>query len=114
MSLEIVQRSEAPKDAWRNLESHYRAKGTREILRLSHEVNGKAIQPGEDPFQFMIEIDRLVADLYRLGDRSVTELRKCVIIVAGLSANYEIEVRVLENNPTDLESAEIEHVVGNK
>ena len=62
MALEIVQRSEVPKDAWRNLESHYRAKETREILRLSHEVNGKAIQPWEDPFQFMIEIDRLVAD----------------------------------------------------
>ena len=41
MALEIVQRSNAPNDAWRNLESHYRAKGTREILRLSHEINGK-------------------------------------------------------------------------
>ena len=41
MALEIVQRSNLPNDAWRNLESHYRAKGTREILRLSHEINGK-------------------------------------------------------------------------
>ena len=32
MTREIVQRKEAPIDAWRNLESHYRAKGTREIL----------------------------------------------------------------------------------
>ena len=32
----------------------------------------------------MMEIDRLAADLYRLGDKSVTELRKCVIIVVGL------------------------------
>ena len=30
MALEIVQRSNAPNDAWRNLESHYRAKGTGE------------------------------------------------------------------------------------
>ena len=36
MALEIAQRSNAPNDAWRNLELHYRAKGTREILRLSH------------------------------------------------------------------------------
>ena len=28
MALEIVQRSNAPNEAWRNLESHYRAKGT--------------------------------------------------------------------------------------
>ena len=28
MALEIVQRSDAPNDAWKNLEFHYRAKGT--------------------------------------------------------------------------------------
>ena len=48
------------------------------------------MQPGEDPFKFMMETDRLAADLHRLGDRSVTELRKCVVIVAGLSTDYEI------------------------
>ena len=41
MALEIVQRSNSPNDEWRNLESHYRAKGTREILRLSHGIMGK-------------------------------------------------------------------------
>ena len=114
MALEIMQRSKAPNGAWRNLESHHRAKGTREILRLWHEVNEKPVQPGKNPFQLMMEIDRLAADLYRLGDRSVAELRKCVIIVAGLSADYEIEVHMLENNPTDLERAEIKRVVGNQ
>ena len=39
MALEIVQRSNALNDAGRNLKLHYRAKGTREILRLSHEIN---------------------------------------------------------------------------
>ena len=37
-----------------------------------------------------------------------------MIIVAILSAGYEIEVRMLENNPTCLERAEIERVVGNQ
>ena len=41
---EIVQRSEAPNDARQNLQSHYGAKRTREIVRLSHEVNGKTLQ----------------------------------------------------------------------
>ena len=91
MALEIVQRSDAPNDAPRNLESHYRAKGTREILRLSHEINGKAMKPIDEPFKFMMEIDRLTADLHRLDDKSVTELRKCVIIVFGLSADFEME-----------------------
>ena len=50
MKLEIVQGSKASNDAWRNLKLHYKAKGTREILRLSHEVNGKTMQPGENPF----------------------------------------------------------------
>ena len=62
----------------------------------------------------MMEIDRLAADLHRLDDRSVTELRKCMIIVTGLSAGYEVEVRMFENNPAGLEKAEIERVVGNQ
>ena len=82
-----MQRSEAPNDAWQNLESHYRAKEAREILRLSHEVNGKTMQLREDPFQFMMEIDQLAVDLHSLGDRLVTELRRFVIIVTRLSAD---------------------------
>ena len=69
------------------------------------------MQPGEDPFQFMIEIDRSAADLHRPGDISVTELGKCMIIVGGMFADYEIEVRMLENNPTGLERANTERVV---
>ena len=114
MALEIVQRSEAPNDAWRNLGFHYRTKGTREIFRPSHEINGKTMESGSDPFKFMMEVDRLAADLRCLGDKSVTEFRKCVIIVSGLSADFEMECRILENNPTGLSRAEIERVVGNQ
>ena len=60
------------------------------------------MEPGSDPFKFIMEVDRLAADLHRLGDKSVTELRKCVIIVSGLSADFEMECRMLENNPTGL------------
>ena len=114
MALEIVQRSNAPNDAWRNLELHYRAKETRETLRLSHEINEKTMEPRGDPFKFMMEVDRLAADLHRLGDKSVTELRKCVIIVSGLSADFEMVCRILENNPAGLNRAEFERVVGNQ
>ena len=114
MALEIVQRSDAPNEAWRKLEFHYRAKGIREILRLSHEINGKTMEPGSDPFKFMMEVDRLAANLHHLGDKSVTELRKCVIIVSGLSADFEMECRILENNPAGRNRTEIERVVGNQ
>ena len=60
------------------------------------------------------EVDRLAADLHRLGDKSVTELRECVIIVSGLSADFEMGCRILENNPAGLNRAEIERVVGNQ
>ena len=114
MAIEIVQRCQAPNEAWRNLELHYRAKGTREILRLSHEINGKTMEPGSDPFKFMMEVDKLAGDLHRFGDKLVTELRKCVIIVSGLSADFEMECRMLENNPDGLNRGEIERVVGNQ
>ena len=71
------------------------------------------MQPGKHNFQLMMEIDRLAANLHRLDDRSVTELRNGVIIVAGLSVDYENEVRMLENN-AGLERTEIERVVGNQ
>ena len=114
MALEIVQRSNASNDSWRNLEPHYRAKGTREILRLSHEINGKTMEPGGDPFKFMMGVDRLAADFHCLGDKSVTELRKYVVIVPGMSVDFEVECRILENNPAGLNRAEIERVVGNQ
>ena len=72
------------------------------------------MDPGEDLFKLMMKIDRLAADLHRLGDRSVTVLTKCVIILAELSADYEVECRMLGNNPADLEKAEIERAIGNK
>ena len=37
-----------------------------------------------------------------------------MIIVGALSADYEIEVRMLENNPASLDRVEIERVVGNQ
>ena len=72
------------------------------------------MEPGGDLFKFMMEVDRLAANLHLLGDKSVTELRKCVIVVSGLSADFEMECRILENNPPGLNRAEIERVVGNQ
>ena len=103
-SLEIVQRSEASNDAWRDLESHYRARGSRKIIRLLPEINGKEMESGGDPYNSMMEIDRLVANLHILGDKSMNELRKCIIVVVGLSADYEMECRTFENKSTGLEN----------
>ena len=36
-----------------------------------------------------------------------------MIIVAGLSPDYEVKCRMLKNNPTGLERVEIERAVGN-
>ena len=71
------------------------------------------MEPGKDPFKFIVEIDRLAAAPDKLGDRSVTKQRKCVIIVAGISANYKIECRMLNDNPTGLERAEIKRIICN-
>ena len=72
------------------------------------------MEPGGDPSKFMMEIDKVAAGLHRLGDKSVTELKKCLIFVVGLSADNEMECRILENNPTGLERAEIERIVVNQ
>ena len=72
------------------------------------------MEPGDDAFEFMMEIGSLAADLHRLGGKSVVELTKCVIVVAGVSADYETECRMLENDPTGLDGADIKRVVGNQ
>ena len=68
------------------------------------------MEPGSGPFKFVIEISRLAADLHRLGDNSVIEMKKCVIIVAELSTDYEMSCRMLEINPSGLNRAETERV----
>ena len=72
------------------------------------------MEPGSDPFKFVMEVDRLAAGLHRLGDKSVTDVRKCVLVVSGMSAGFAMECRMLENNPSGLNRAEIERVVGNQ
>ena len=72
------------------------------------------MEPGGNPFKFMMEIGRLAADFPRLGDNSVTELRKCVIIVSGMSTDFEMECRMLEKKPAGLNRAEIQRVVRNQ
>ena len=42
------------------------------IFPVYYSLNEKVMQPGEDPRQFMMEIDQLAVDLHRLGGRSVT------------------------------------------
>ena len=37
-----------------------------------------------------------------------------MIIVAGLSSDYEMECRMLENNPQGLNRSEVERVIGNQ
>ena len=64
------------------------------------------MHPGEYPLKFMMGINWLAAELHERGDRSVTELRNGVIIVAGRSDIYQIQLRMLENNSTGLERAE--------
>ena len=88
MALETVQRSDAPNDAWRNLEFHYRAKRTRETLRLSHDINGKTMEPGSDSFKFMMEIDRLGA-----GTGTKTRTERTTRQGTGVRTGAEAEMR---------------------
>ena len=53
--------------ARRETSNHYRAKGTSEVLCLSHGVNGKTMESGEEYFKLIMKIDWLAADLHRLA-----------------------------------------------
>ena len=50
-------------------------KGNERYFAYRTRLTRKTMQVGEDPFKFMIEVDRFVADLHRLGDISTTKLK---------------------------------------
>ena len=54
------------------------------------------MEPGGGGIQTYDGNQQVSSRLHRLGDESVTGLKKCIITVAGLSADYEMECRMLE------------------
>ena len=92
---DLVKSAESPGGAWRLLNQHYRASGLKEKRRLAEEFNSMEIEIGEHPREFIMRVDSAAKELRRLG-KTVDEDDIVLVILNGVSSEYDTEVRLLE------------------
>ena len=92
---DLVKSAEPPGGAWRLLNQHYRASGLKEKGRLAEEFNSVKMKIGEHSREFIIRVDSAAKELWRLR-KTVDEEDIVVVILNGISSEYDTEVRLLE------------------
>ena len=93
---EIVQGADSPSQAWHQLVQHYRASGVKEWRRLALDFYSMKMEFGEHPRQFFLRVDRLVKEMERVGLPTL-EKDIDIVLLTGLSSQYDAEVRMLES-----------------
>ena len=97
-AFEIVQRADSPSQAWRQLVQHYRASGgVKEWRLLALDFYSMKMELGEHPRQFFLRVGRLVKGTERVG-RPTLEKDIDIVLMTGLSSQYDAEVRMLESS----------------
>ncbi|CAN0408376.1 unnamed protein product, partial [Ascophyllum nodosum] len=99
--------------AWRQLVQHYRASGVKEWRRLALDFYSMKMELGEHPRQFFLRVDRLVKEMERVG-RPTLEKDIDIVLLTGLSSQYDAEVRMLESSAEWPDRAWIERAVYNQ
>ena len=92
---DLVKSAESPGGAWQLLNQYYRVSGLKEKRRLAEEFNSTKMEIGEHPREFIMRVSSAPKELRRLG-KTVDEDDTVVVILNGVSSEYETEVRLLE------------------
>ena len=111
--LEIVQSTDSPSAAWRELLQRYRVCGLKEKSGLMREFNSLTMGLGEDPKKFTVRVDPVARDLQRVG-KAVDEDDKNLTILNGLAQEYAVERRILEEGDDEPTRVHIEKVILNQ
>ena len=69
----------------------------REWRRLALDFYSMKMELGEHPRQFFLRVDRLVKEMERVG-RPTLEKDIDIVLLTGLSSQYDAEVRMLESS----------------
>ena len=112
VAFEIVQGADSPSQAWRQLVQHYRACGVKERRRLALDFYSMKMEFGEHPRHFFLRVDCLVKEMERAG-RPTLEMDIDILLLTGLSSQYDAEVRMLESSAEWPDRAWIERAVYN-
>lgn len=87
-----MQATDSPSEASQQLQRYYRASGINENSWFQREFSSTKQEPG-DSRKFVLRVDRISRALGRLG-KTVDNDDKNLVIVKGLSPEYEVEDRI--------------------
>ncbi|CAN0417175.1 unnamed protein product, partial [Ascophyllum nodosum] len=100
-------------EAWYKLVQHYQASGLKERRRLTTDFYITKMELGEHPRKFLLRMDQMAKELERV-DRHVDPKDIGIVILSGLTPQYDAEVRMIENS-SDWPTREwIEHAAINQ
>ena len=96
VAFDIVNAEESASEAWAKLVQHYRASGLKERRRLTIDFYMTKMELGEHPRKFLLRVYQMVNELERV-DRPVNPKDIDIVILSGLTPQYDVEVRMLES-----------------
>ena len=91
---EIMQSTDSPSVAWRELLQWYRARGLKEKSTLMRDFNSLKMELVEDPIKFTVRVDRVARELRQVG-KTVDVGDKNLAILNGLMEEYTVDRRML-------------------
>ena len=104
---------ESGSEAWTKLVQHYQASGLKERRRLAIDIYMMKMELGEHSRKFLLRVDQMVMELKRV-DRLVDPKDIDVVILSGLTPQYDAEVCMLESSSDWLTREWIERAVINQ
>ena len=112
-ALKILQSTDSPNAAWRELLQRYPARGLKDKSRLIREFNSLKMELGEGPKKLTTRGDRVAGELRQVG-KAVDEDDKNLAILNGLRQEYAVEWRMLEGRNNEPTRVRIEKVILNQ
>ena len=97
VAFDIVNAEESASEAWAKLVQHYQASGLKERRRLTIDFYMTKMDLAEHPRKFLPRVDQMTKELERV-DRPVDPKDIDIVILSGLTPQYDTEVRMLESS----------------
>ena len=97
IAFNIVNTEESSSEAWAKLVQHYQAIGLKERQHLTIDLYMMKMELGKHPQKFLLCVDQIMKEL-ELVDRPVDLKDIDIVILSGLTPQYDAEVRMLESS----------------
>ena len=97
VAFDIVNAEESDSEAWAKLVQHCQASGLKESRRLTINLYMTKMELGEHPRKFLLRVHQMVKELERV-DRPVDPKDIDIVILSGLTPQYDAEIRMIQSS----------------